>query len=170
MKKAKIVALCGVISALCVVLLMAGSLVEILDITMAVIASILVLVMYEEIRYKSLFVYAVTSLAGALICPNKLVVVEFVIFGLYPIIKKLSEKTGKVLSLIIRVAYSIVSSLVVVLIMRFVFLMESNLVFDVIYFVGNLIVFILYDVAIKKFLIYYHNRLRSRLRIDKFFD
>ena len=70
MKKARVVAFCGIISALSVVFLLLGSLpfLQVMDITMAVIASFLLLVTFEEMRYKALYVYFVTLALGVLVC------------------------------------------------------------------------------------------------------
>ncbi len=170
MKKAKIVSFCGIISALGVVFLMLGSVINVMDMTMAVVASILLLVVFEEIRFKCFFVYFVTATVGAIICPDKLVVLEYVIFALYPIVKLSLEKTSRVVSLLARIAYALVAGGGAVLLTSFVFLSDSNPTFDAIYLVGLLLIFILFDVAVKRFTVFYHKRLRKRLRIDKFFD
>lgn len=170
MKKAKIVSFCGIISALSVVFLMLGSLISVMDMTMAVVASIFLLIIFEEIRYRCFFVYFVTIVAGALICPDKLVVLEYIIFALYPIIKLSLEKTPKMVSLLVRIFYSILASAGVVLLTNLVLLSDSNLTFDAIFLVGLLMIFIFFDVAVKRFINLYRNRLRKRLRIDKFFD
>ncbi|MBQ7761021.1 MAG: hypothetical protein IJ400_03090 [Clostridia bacterium] len=170
MKKAKIVSFCGIISALSVVFLMLGSLINVMDMTMAVVASILLLVVFEEIRYKCFFVYFVTAVVGAIICPDKLVVVEYVIFALYPIVKLSLEKTSRAVSLLVRIAYSLLAGGGVVLLSSFVFLNDTNPTFDAIFLAGLLLIFILLDVAVKRFIVFYRKRLRHRLRIDKFFD
>ena len=170
MKKSRVVSFCGIISALSVVFLMLGSLVEVLDMTMAVVASILLLIVFEEMRYKCFFVYFVTAIVGAIICFDKLVVIEYVIFSLYPIVKLSLEKTSKIVSILVRILYSMITSSVVVLLTSSVFLNETNPTFDAIYFVGLALIFLLLDVAVKRFIIFYRRRLRKRLRIDKFFD
>lgn len=170
MKKTKIIAFCGIISALSVVFLMLGSIIDVMDMTMAVIATILLQVVFEEIRYKSFFVYFSTLVIGAIICFNKLVVFEYAIFALYPIVKLSLENASKAISLLVRIVYSVIASGGVVLITSLIFLSESNFTFDTIYLVGMLLVFILLDVAIKRFANLYHKRLRSRFKINKFFD
>ena len=170
MKKAKIVSFCGIISALSVVFLMLGSLISVMDMTMAVVASIFLLVIFEEIRFKCFFVYFVTIVVGALICPDKLVVFEYAIFALYPIVKLSLEKAPRIVSLLVRIAYSILAGGGTVLLTSFVFLNDPNPTFDIIFFAGLLLIFILLDVAVKRFIKFYRQRLRKRLRIDKFFD
>ena len=57
MKKAREVAFLGIITALSVVSLFIGTIIGVLDITAAVLASLLVLVAFEELRWKSILVY-----------------------------------------------------------------------------------------------------------------
>ena len=60
MKKAREVAFLGIITALSVVSLFIGTIIGVLDITAAVLASLLVLVAFEELRWKSILVYFAT--------------------------------------------------------------------------------------------------------------
>ena len=172
MKKSRLVAFCGILSALGVVFLLLGSILNVMDISMAILASILLFVAFEEIKYSSLFVYFTTLVVSAITCYffDPLVVVIYATFGIFPIIKKLTEKLGRVGGMIVRVIYALLASALTVVFMRFVFLSEEMWWFDVIYFVANVTIFILFDVAIAKFSQLYQSKLRSKLHIDKFFD
>ena len=64
MKKAREVAFLGIVTALSVVFLFIGSLpfLDVLDMTMAIVASLLLLMANEELKLKSLMVYFATSI------------------------------------------------------------------------------------------------------------
>ncbi|MBQ7906409.1 MAG: hypothetical protein IJ309_00385 [Clostridia bacterium] len=186
MKKARVVAFSGIISALSVVILLLGTLIQVMDITLAVVASFLLLVTFEEMRYKALYVYGVTLTLGFLVCFSyPLVVIEYAIFGLFPIIRSLTDKLGVVLGNIIKIGYALITSLGTVLLMKFALpgmaeqiadqtgrLTEAQMeiIFYAVYFVANMLIFLLFDIALKKFSLLYRNKLRHQLRIDKFFD
>ena len=92
--KTRVLALCSLFSALGVIILYMGSLIEVIDLSMAVIASLLVIVAVIEIGgiYPWL-IYAVTSALSFLLLPNKFVaVVYFAFAGFYPILKEKIEK------------------------------------------------------------------------------
>ena len=94
------------LTALSVVILYLGSVMEVLDLTVAVLASIIVLFANTELGGKyALAVYAGTSVLSFLLVPNKWMAVYFImLFGLMPITKKLFEKTGKIFSWVLKIA------------------------------------------------------------------
>ena len=110
MKTSKKTALSAVMAALGVALLYIGSLVDVLDISTACIASIAVLFCLTEMGLASaLGVYAVVTTLSLLILPQKMPALLFAIFfGLLPITKmlfeKLGAKTGVVISYILKLA------------------------------------------------------------------
>lgn len=169
MKKAKIASFCGIVSALSIVFLLLGSLLDVFDITMVVIASALLMVVYEEMRYKAFFVYAITLTLALLICPNKLIAIEYAIFAIYPILRPLTNMLGKVFSVILRLLYSLLASSGISLLIHYVFMPLEPLWFVICYFVVNVVIFILFDICLKRFSTYYYFKLRKQLRIDRFF-
>lgn len=168
MKKAKIVSFCGIMSALSIVFLLLGSLLDIFDVTMVVIASVLLMVVYEEMRYKAFYVYMVTLVLAGLICPNKLIAIEYGLFGIYPILRPLTNKLGKIISLALRVLYALIASAGISLLIHYVFMPLEPLWFVICYYVANVLIFLLFDVCLKRFSTYYYLKLRNQLRIDKF--
>ncbi len=172
MKKARLVAFCGIISALSVVFLLIGAVLNVMDMSMAILASLLLFVAFEEIKYGSLFIYFTTLAVSAITCYffDPLVVVIYATFGFFPILKRITERAGRVGGMILRVIYAVLTSALTVVLMRFVFLEASEWWFELIYFVANVSVFVLFDFAITKFSSYYQSKLRTKLHIDKFFD
>lgn len=108
MKKSREVAFLGIISALSVVILFLGAILEVLDMTAAVFAALMLLIAWQELRYKAVLVYFVTAIISFFFAPFSILpAVEYLIFGLYPILKPLFEKTPKAVSYILKGVYII---------------------------------------------------------------
>ena len=85
---------CSMLTALGVIFLGIGALLEVLDISMAVIASFCVIIaLIEYGKGSPWMVYAAISVLSFLILPTKLPALFFgLFFGFYPIIKEFLEK------------------------------------------------------------------------------
>ena len=85
---------CAMLAALGVVLLWIGSILEVAEISMAVIASLLCVV--AVIEYGGVapwLVFAATGALGLILLPNKGIAVTYLLFfGYYPIIKEKIER------------------------------------------------------------------------------
>ena len=90
----KIVTLCALLSALSVVLLYFGALFEVLDLSMAVLASLAVVVLViEQGGAYPWLIYLVTTVLSLLLLPNKFPAVVYGCFmGFYPILKEKVER------------------------------------------------------------------------------
>lgn len=90
MKKAKKTALAGILSALTVIILLLGSIFEVLDMSMAAISSFITVLACIELSGKyPLLIYATSSAVSLLLLPNKYGVLLYILFfGYYPIIKR----------------------------------------------------------------------------------
>ena len=91
---AQSVSFSAILCALGVVILYLGALIETMDITMATLASFLVIVCMIEISgYMPYLTYAVTFAISLLLLPNKTVgLIYGLFFGYYPILKNYLEK------------------------------------------------------------------------------
>ena len=171
MKKSKEVAFLGIVSALSVVILFLGALIEALDITAAVFAALMLLIAWEELRYKAVLVYFSTAvIAFFFVSFSVLPAVEYLIFGLYPILKPLIEKAPKLLTYALKGAYIVLASVGSVLVM-YLFVpasIEKPYMLAVYVFMFAAVI-ILFDLLIAKFKKYYCIKLRRILRIDRFF-
>ena len=102
-KRTRRIAVCGMLSALGVVVILLGSLIEVLDLCTAAIASLLcVLVMIEYGRGYPWAVYAATSILALLLAPQKNPALIYAIFGFYPIVKAYIERLPRVLSDVVK--------------------------------------------------------------------
>jgi len=164
------VAVCAMLSALGVVMLYLGSMIEVVDISMAVIASLLCV--FAVIEYGGAYpwlVFAVTSVISMLMLPNKTPAAMYVVFfGFYPILKEKLERKPKVISWIFKeLIFNAALALMIVLVL-FVFTMgevkvETYLV--VLLAVLAELMFVLYDIALTRLISLYLFRLRKSFRI-----
>ncbi len=154
-----------------VAVLYVGTLIEVLDISMAVIASFACVVAVIEYGGAApWFIWGATSLISLIILPQKLpAVMFFVFFGFYPILKeKLERIRSRVLLWAIKIGIFNVAIFAVVAAAKwFLLLTDTYFAFELLVFVLANAVLILYDVAMTRAISFYIFRLRRRLRIDK---
>ena len=86
----------GVLVALSVIILYLGSAIEVLDLTMSAIVSLLVVVIVIEMGYNYAWLtYLATSILSLLLLPQKTPAIFYTCFmGFYPIIKSYVERIG----------------------------------------------------------------------------
>lgn len=160
---------CAMLAALGVVLLYIGSLIEIVDISMAVIASLAcVVVVIEYGGGAPWLVFFVTALLSLLLVPQKTPAVMYALFfGYYPILKEKFEKMRLVTGWIFKEAVFNIALAAIILCMRFVLLAYTDVPI-IMYVVAVVLceaIFVLYDVALSRLISFYVYRLRKRLKI-----
>ncbi len=173
----KALVLSAIFSALSVLLLLLGSVIDVLDLTVAMLASMLVCAILIEVgKFWPWLTYAVTTVISLLLLPNKLPAVIFLLTGWYPIIKQLLERMRKWIawSLKLLIFNMLLTSFLLISASFFpnadIFTLieaiprEANIALT--YALGNL-VFVLYDIALSKLITYYVFVLRDRLKIGK---
>lgn len=168
----RVLTLCALLSALSVVLLYFGSLVEVLDLSMAVLASLAVVVLVIERggAYPWL-IYAVTSMLSLLLLPNKFGAVVYAFFmGFYPIVKEKIEKLPlRALRLALKLATFNAAAILMwwlggLLLGGF----ETEIYLAVVLVILNA-TFLFYDYALTVMITAYLRVWRGKLRIDRFF-
>ena len=166
----KRITVCAALAALGVILLYAGALIEVADISMAVVASLLCVVAVIEYGAVSAWsVFGVTSVLSLLLLPSKLPAVMYALFfGFYPILKeKIERMRSRVISWTVKVIIFNVCLVLIFLVSRFVMSTAELEISPVIYAVGAVLceaVFILYDVAMTRLITFYFLRLRGRFK------
>ena len=154
------------ISALSVVILYLGSVVEVLDLSMAMITSMLcAFIVIETPSAWQYLTYAVTSLLSLLLLPNKFIAVVYALFaGIYPIIKERIERLRSgIFQWGIKLVFFNTVLTVVFLVSQFVLALPMSLSLWV-YLLGSP-VFILYDFVLTKLITLYLFRIKQLLRI-----
>ena len=157
-------------TSLGVALMYLGSLVEILDLSAAAIASLIVVVVMTEIgSYYPFAVYAATGLLAFAVLPGKSVSVVYIgFFGYYPIVRRFIEKLDKPLSTVLKF---VLFNLVLVVYYFAAKLFFPSALDDLKWYFAILlnVAFFLFDKVLTLFLFLYVRQLRQRLRIDRFF-
>lgn len=156
-------------SALSVVLLLLGALLNIFDLTAAVAASILLLIARQELGYKSVAIYLVTIAISVIIPTTLVTAIEYAIIAVYPIFKPAIDRQNVALKWALKVIYFVLASGGIFLVSRLL-VAEAPLYMDILLACGCLIIFFVYDILLFRFSMYYGFRLRHKLRIDRFFN
>ena len=165
-QKLTVASLCA---ALGVVLLLIGSLVDVLDITMAALASLTVVFAVIELRGNyPWMIFAVTALLSLLLLPNKAPALLYAaIAGYYPIVKWQFEKRfSRTLAMLLKgIVFLGAAALFVYLSLRF--FVVAELVIQPWYWIFIPLVvafFVLYDVAMTRLITLYLVRWRRHFR------
>ena len=163
------------LAALGVVVLLLGSFIEVLDLSAAMLASlILVITVIETGKAWPWLTYSVTALTALLLLPYKLPAVMYLLAGYYPIVKEKLERLPRVLAWVIKLLIFNVS-LALVLISLKLFLPSvsielipgMNMLYTYIaYYAAGNVVFVLYDILLTRIVSFYILKLRDRLGIS----
>lgn len=168
----KKIVVAGVLAALSVIILYLGCAIEVLDLTMSAIVSLLVVVIVIEMGYKYAWLtYIATAILSILLLPQKSPAIFYACFmGFYPIIKSYLERIN---SALVRWIIKLVvgnAALALMFILMSLFLpdeFEGGWLMLVTYLLG-IIAFLMYDVALSKLITLYFVRIRERIKIYKF--
>ncbi len=170
-KKSKKIAFCALFSALGVVLLYLGAIIEVMDISMACIASMLCIIALTEIGGAYPFmVYAVTGAISLIILPAKFGAIIYVgLAGYYPMAKFLIERmNNRILMWLLKLILFNISMGIIVWASLFLFTgadMTSAYIISL-FALGNF-TFVIYDIALSLLIRLYFFKYRKLLRIDK---
>ena len=160
------------LTALGVIFLGIGALLEVLDISMAVIASLCVIIAVIEYgKGTPWMVYAAISILSFLLIPNKLPAVFFALFfGFYPILKGMLEARPKIVCWVLKELIFNASLAVIMIIYVFIFFPGVTDVPIPLHWliiaavVLCEIVFVLYDIALTKMMSFYVIKLRKKFK------
>ena len=161
----------ALLSALGVVLLMLGSLVQVLDLSMAAIVSLFVVFAVIEIRgpYPWL-IYIVTSVLSLLLLPIKTPALVYAAFaGYYPIFKSVLERRLRApVAWVLKIVLFGIALAVAVVVAAKVLLMDLTWVLANWWIFALAVpVFVLYDVGLTRLICAYFDRLQDRFRFLK---
>lgn len=168
----KKIVVAGVLAALSVIILYLGCAIEVLDLTMSAIVSLLVVVIVIEMGYKYAWLtYIATAILSILLLPQKSPAIFYACFmGFYPIIKSYLERINSALARWIIKLVVGNAALALMFILMSLFLpdeFEGGWLMLVTYLLG-IIAFLMYDVALSKLITLYFVRIRERIKIYKF--
>ena len=162
---------CAMLCALGVVLLLLGSVIEVMDIAMAALASLLCI--FAVIEYGGAapwLVFSVTGVLSLILLPNKTPAAMYVVFlGYYPIIKEKLERFKKPIAWVLKEVIFNIALIALFFIVKFLLMPNASepLMIYVIAFVLFEIAFVLYDIALTRLITLYILRLRDRFKFIK---
>ena len=168
MRRTKKITLSAMLTALSAVLLWVGSLLQYLDLTVAVFASFSVIFAHIEMRPPFSFgVYFGTALLSLLLFPSAAALYYAVFCGLYSILKAYFERLPRTLGWVVKIgAFNLLFG-AMLLLARFVFLLpewEGGTLFVVALFVLGNVAFVCYDVALTLSIRIYSLKIRPRIK------
>jgi len=183
--------LAALLSAAGCVILLAGSLVDVLDLSCAALASLVIVLARIELgQAYSLGAYGVISVISLLLFPTKFVgLAFFAFFGFYPIIKAAFERRHPAVSWVFKFSAFYISVFAVYMLGKYLFNLpdfSGSLLPDEIFGVAvpqvvtggqiailGLIVlgvmFLLYDIALSRIIMLYIVKLRKLLKLKPYF-
>ena len=171
-KQTRRISACGILSALGVICLSVGSLIEVMDLSMIMIASFLIAFAVIEMGKRwAWLIWGVTALLSLLLLPNKLAALLYLMGGMYPIVKSSLERLRPLLSWAGKLVAFNVVQILFLLIARELFGMtgpDYALIWGVVLF--NNVLFILFDIVLTVFITFYLVKLRRRLKIQSLKD
>ena len=158
---------CAMMAAVGVVILYLGSFVEVLDISVAVAASLIATVIVIEYGAPSAFsVYGVTAILSLLLVPQKFPAAAYAFFfGYYPIVKqKIERMQSRALQWVIKSLVFLAATAATVVFLS-LFTPDAPVgILMVIFALLALVTLFIYDLALTRVVSFYVWRLRSRVK------
>jgi hypothetical protein len=165
MKKTKMISICSLMAAMCVAILAIGSLIESLDVTLSIVAGLVVMVIATE--YGNRAGFSVFAVAGvlSLLLPLKSPAILFLAFGgWYPIVQKKINMLPPISARVVKfLIFNAVLFLLLVLSAFVAGITEPKWMYFTLALIGNLC-FYLYDILLDRVMIWYVLKLRKRLK------
>lgn len=170
-KRTKYLTVSAMLSALGVVILSLGALIEVLDITTAIVASFLII--YAVIELGGVYpwlIWLVTSSLAIILLPQKTPALFYAFFaGFYPILKEKLERRRTVVAYPLKLLVFHLSLGGLILVSRLFFpsLLETDGLWwmPVVLYLGGLFCFVIYDIALTRLISYYLIKLQKRFRV-----
>ena len=169
-KRTKKITVCAMAAALGTTVLYFGSFIEVLDISTAVLASLLCTIMVIEYGKGAPWsVFFATALLSMLLLPNKLPALLYLLFfGYYPILKERIERTrSRIVGWIVKLCVFAVATTLLFLLAS-IFTVELDMpagtIMKGIFVALIACTLILYDVALTRMITFYIIRLRQRFK------
>lgn len=169
MKETKKLTLSAILTALGVVIMLLGAVIEVLDLSVGAIASLIVVFVFVEIgKPYHWLVWICTSLLTALIYPGSALWVEYLlIFGIYPILKSYIEKLPRWSRWPVKLAYinAVVAFLAFAMekLLGIPFFEDEGAWMRALFWILLNVAFVLYDFFLKVLLRAYFVKYRERI-------
>ena len=169
-KKTQAVAFSGIISALCVVLLYLGSIIDVLDYSVSALCGILVTLISVEFGNRTgIGVWIVSSILSLLLLPQKFSALLFILFcGWYTFVKKIYETLPCALSWVLKlITFNAVLSAIFFITLKVLLIENVGIVTIIGTTALSNFVFVIYDILLTKLTFLYIVSWRKRLTFLK---
>lgn len=169
MKDTKKLTISAILTALGVVIMLLGAVIEVLDLSVGAIASLIVVFVFVEIgKPYHWLVWICTSLITAIIYPGSALWIEYLlIFGIYPILKSYIERLPRWSWWPVKLVYinAVVGLLALAMekLLGIPFFEEDGVWMRVLFWALLNVAFVMYDVFIKVLVRAYFAKYRERI-------
>ena len=169
MTNTKSIALSGVISALCFVVMYLAAVTDILDLSGMVLCSMIIIIAVIEIgKYYPWLIWLVAGVLCMVLLPKKDVALEFVMFGgVYPMVKALFEKLPMPVAWVCKIVFFNAVFTGWFFLTTFIFGLDAGLKLGIVAYLAANAFFVLADVAFSLMANLYVTKLRAKLGIGK---
>jgi len=170
MSQTKKITLSAMMVALGTAFMIIGAVIEVLDLTVCALASMLVVFVFLEIgSYYPWLVWVCTSLATGLLYPASLIWIEYaLIFGVYPLIKAYIEKLPRWSWIIVKLVYAnaVIWALFFICekLLGVPFFTDEARWMRILTYILTNVAFLAYDLFITVMVRFYYDKLRPRFR------
>lgn len=169
-RQTKKLALSAMFTALGVAILYMGCFIEVMELTVAAVAAILILLAVIEMGKKAAtLIWLATSILAVLLLPTKFIALEYAFFiGSYPLIKALAERFSLVASWVIKIVFVNLALGLLIVLGHYVFgyPLESLWMIIATFLLAS-VTGVIFDIALTRLVTLYLERLRRTLRIDR---
>ncbi|MBO4950931.1 MAG: hypothetical protein J6E38_07955 [Clostridia bacterium] len=169
-KDIKKIALSAIFSALIVVLILMGTFIELLDITVAAVCALTIYIVQIETKEKyPILVYITSSVLSLIFTPLSTATLYFVgFFGYYPILKQKLIKFKKQIRKLISILVFNVAMISLMLLFKAVFALQNEpAVMYVLLLITSNVFFFCFDYLLDVFTFIYIKKLRDKIKFIK---
>lgn len=164
-RRTKYLAVSAMLTALGVIIIWFGAMIDVLDLCTAALAAMLIIPVALE--YGSFYpwtIYAATSALALLILPQKMPAVVYLLFGYYPVLKLYLEKLPKVWSWVCKEVLFLAVEYAVIRASDYLIGAEDMpLWYDLVLIVGGFAAVNLFDVALSRLMVVYRAKYQKRV-------
>lgn len=172
MNKTKKLSISSIACALGVIILYIGSVLNVLDLTMAAITSVLVVFAVIELGgYYPYAIYTVTAILSLLLLPQKFPALIYALFaGIYPIFKAMFERLHYIVSWTLKLSLFNTGLILIILISEYVFkIPDTGMGFAISVFALANVTFVIFDIALTRLITLYLVKIRKKLGFKDLF-
>ena len=169
-RNTRILALSAMFTALGVAILYLGCFIEVMELTVAAVAAILILLAVIEMgQGKAALIWLATSILAFLLLPTKYIALEYACFiGCYPLVKAVTERFPKALAWTVKIVFVNLALGLLIVAGHYIFGYPVESVWLVVAtFLLATFTGVIFDIALSRLVTLYLVRLRRTLRIDR---